>query len=188
MIFKRKIDYHRPLINEKGFELGSIAFYDPDKEEVILKNGSGWLESNNTDTIEINLEDCKRKIKFNLKEKKPFIFKENKYTLYIPITYLKKFEYKGEEIKFKTETETLYHKVYILGLNCKFEGQLNLNYQEFEISGNIRFVKTDFSKEIDSLKEKLKKDGIEITDYNLKILHDKYKLIKRKINKTDYDE
>lgn len=92
--------YTLTLPNGKGYLLNRLFFFDPNTQEVIIKNQSSWFGNNNeiwylrfwTD------KSLVKKIKIDLSVKHPFYIKddclyESRYNLYIPTTDLPYIQY-----------------------------------------------------------------------------------------------
>jgi len=175
------------FLNYRGKAIDNIIIFDPEKQEIVHKEGHGWIEQGyGRDTTVIIFDDCVVKRKLDLsfngafcKSCKKDYSRETRYDLYIPTT-LCNYKGLGEKVKFTTDTEIYYHNFCTIELTCQLGYEGELKKQSLELSQHSRIEKNDFGAEVEKVEKKLKADGIEIRRYELEKLLQKYKLVKKR--------
>jgi hypothetical protein len=186
----RNASWFRPYIVD-GKEIKRICIYKDG--EILYRSFSGWLEHNKSDVIALDLVgDVKRATKENLSRKDNYLLKfsddkngfyQTGYTLYV-YADCKKID---EIIDWEDEESIHYFTRYELSLSGviveldKQDERGERQYKNTEIPkiimrGDYRSERTKAGKEIDILNERLEAEGIKLTDSQVKILMDKFKL------------
>jgi hypothetical protein len=171
----------------RGKQISSIRIFDPETKEVVHSEDSGWFSQGYGKDTEVIVFDneCKLKRKLDLSLKEPFFIKDNeigysretRYVLYIPTTICN-YKSLGEEVKYETDTETYYHNFCEIDLVCQL-GDGEIKKQTLKLSQHSKIVENSFGKEVKKWEEKLKEDNISISNYDLKELLSKYKLVRK---------
>lgn len=162
-----------PFIFGGDKAVDDIIFFNDKKEKISV--GRGWFGSNNM-LDDLIIPDIKRKNKENLDKKESFFM--TSHTGWRDEKRVILFLYEdGKDIKLinvsRRQDEmnmSIYHYI-------KYEYKIFDKTVSFELVERI--VPTDFGIKVLNMAEELKKEGIKISEYDLKRIMEKYDLVKK---------
>lgn len=187
-VITRSASWFRPY-KVDGKELKRICIYKDG--EILFSVYRGWLEHNQNDVISLTLNgDVKRATKENLSRKDNYVLKFNDdksgywqtgYTLYIH-SDIKKLD---EVLDWEDDNQTHYYTRYELPLSGviytldKQDERGNWQYKNEEVSpiilrADYRTERKEKGKKIDALSERLKAEGIALSDDQVTTLIEKF--------------
>lgn len=187
-VIKRSASWFRPY-NVDGKELKRICIYKDG--EILFSVCRGWLEHNQNDVISLTLNgDIKRATKENLSRKDNYFLKFNDdkagyfqtgYALYVH-SDIKKLD---EVLDWEDDNQAHYYTRYELPLSGviytldKQDERGEWQYKNEEVSPIIlragyRTERKEKGKKIDALSERLKAEGIELSDDQVTTLIEKF--------------
>lgn len=151
----------------------NIIFFNDKKEKIIV--GRGWFGSNNM-LGELIIPDIKRKNKENLDKKESFFM--TSHTGWRDEKRINLFLYEdGKDIKLVN----VYRRKEVMDMSIyhfvKYEYKIFDKTVSFELVERIE--QTDFGKQVTGMQEELKKEGIKISEYDLKRIMEKYDLVRK---------